>query len=127
MEEHAGQPVFTEEEIASVVYTALARLDVVTGTLAPDSVTRWEDLPEVLQQVQVERIRSVIGVTSVPDMHDRWCKAMADNGWRHGERGDIDCARKVHPRMLPWAELPPAERLKVRLVPMIVLSLWATP
>jgi TrkA-N domain/RyR domain len=44
--------------------------------------------------------------------HDRWCRDLERQGWRHGDTKDP--ARKLHPQLVPWQELSEAERDKDR-------------
>ncbi|HYL40208.1 MAG TPA: RyR domain-containing protein, partial [Candidatus Binatus sp.] len=44
--------------------------------------------------------------------HERWLRRKLKTGWRYGEPRDD--ARKLHPSIRPWAELPEEERDKDR-------------
>ena len=44
--------------------------------------------------------------------HERWCDDLIEEGWQWGEQKDPD--RKLHPLLVPWAEVPEAERHKDR-------------
>jgi hypothetical protein len=45
--------------------------------------------------------------------HDRWCRDLKADGWRHGT-GAKDPERKLHPSLVPWEELSEEERDKDR-------------
>ncbi|HEY45963.1 MAG: hypothetical protein AMJ88_09400 [Anaerolineae bacterium SM23_ 63] len=44
--------------------------------------------------------------------HERWCQELRREGWRYGPTRDD--ARKVHPALVPWTDLPENERDKNR-------------
>jgi hypothetical protein len=46
------------------------------------------------------------------DEHKRWCAHKLADGWRHGPRKDTRA--KTHPWLIPWDDLPEAEREKDR-------------
>lgn len=45
--------------------------------------------------------------------HDRWAKALRDEGWRKTD-GPKDADERRHPLLVPWEELAEAEREKDR-------------
>jgi len=45
--------------------------------------------------------------------HDAWCSMHFAGGWTYG--AELDPANKLHPNLLPWAELPPSTRSKARI------------
>jgi hypothetical protein len=69
------------------------RLEVATGVIAsPFTFAADDDRVERLAELE----------------HDRWCKFLRSECWRRGDRRD-DLAR-IHPALLPWAELDAANR-----------------
>ncbi|HEY42549.1 MAG TPA: hypothetical protein G4O11_01060 [Anaerolineae bacterium] len=44
--------------------------------------------------------------------HERWCQELRREGWRHGS--ERDDARKVHPTLISWTDLPESEKEKNR-------------
>jgi hypothetical protein len=45
--------------------------------------------------------------------HERWCRDLIADGWRHGP-GPKDPERRLHPSLVPWDELSEEERDKDR-------------
>lgn len=52
-------------------------------------------------------------VPSPEASHEAWCKARLSQGWVHGPT--LDREAKVHPNLVPYAELPASQRLKDEL------------
>ena len=54
--------------------------------------------------------------------HRRWCESRRRESWRHGPERDDE--RKLHPSLVPWAELPEEEKEKdrdpVRTLPVML-------
>ena len=78
------------------------------GSVAPD----WEESPGWMH---ADSERGALALLAQPDKtareeHDRWMAAKAAGGWSYGPVRDD--ARKLHPSMVPFGELPPGEQLK---------------
>lgn len=54
--------------------------------------------------------------------HQRWSRQRTDAGWSYGDARDD--ARSLHPSLVPWEQLPPAEqdkdRAAVRAIPVVL-------
>ncbi len=111
----------TAEDIASVIHDANRRLQIIQGD--PEPSAPWDEA----EGYQVRE--SAAGVAEAlrnPDLtpeqsHEAWCDRMRDGGWTYGEVKDP--ARKTHPALLPFAELPAEQQLKDRLFVAIVRAL----
>jgi hypothetical protein len=114
------------------------------------SMVPWDGLPSALRRSNREQAEDIgrklraIGCVLVPRVdeeagedpalgeaeverlavmeHERWCVQQAASGWRYGEQ--LDEARKLHPGLRHWPELPDGMRQRnhdaVREVPMIL-------
>lgn len=51
-------------------------------------------------------------------LHDRWLAGMAAAGWSWGISSDMN--RKTDPRLRPWEELGPTERVRLDMASSIV-------
>jgi voltage-gated potassium channel Kch len=142
------------EQIARAVHRDYRRqADVRDGRdaegklLNPGSLLPWRQLSADLKKANVgqalsfgpklEAVRAVAipESTAVPGFafsdqevedlavqeHERWMSERISQGWRHGERDD---RLKLNPALLPWPELPQAQRVKsreaVRAIPAIL-------
>lgn len=55
--------------------------------------------------------------TGDAERHDSWMAMHHESGWVYGEQ--FDPAKKTHPNLLPWNELPPSTRSKARIFDII--------
>lgn len=105
------------------------------------SIVPWQDLPESLRESNRRFAESVggklgeLGASLVPlagpvpeaalpltgaqlealaeREHERWMRDLEADGWRLAD-GPKDPERRLHPLLIPWSELPEAERQKDR-------------
>jgi hypothetical protein len=52
--------------------------------------------------------------------HENWAQERISQGWRHGPRRDDD--KKLHPCLIPYADLPDSERVYDRRSAMETLK-----
>lgn len=74
----------------------------------------WLDLTDAQRACAVSVAEAVLRGDSLESLHDLWRAAHVDDGWVYGEVGDY--ARKVSPRLLPYADLPPEQSQKVSIL-----------
>lgn len=55
--------------------------------------------------------------TSDSDRHEAWMKMHVESGWVYGDT--FDPAKKTHPNLLPWEQLPATTRSKARIFDVI--------
>ena len=68
-------------------------------------------MPRELQELTEELARNT---------HDVWARQRIADGWRHGERRDD--AKKLHPSLVPYEELPESEKEYDRATAMETLK-----
>jgi hypothetical protein len=115
-------PTWTEELIARAAHECVRAYCEATG--------RWE-LPAWLEAPQWMIDSAVAGVrylASTPlagpeRSHRSWVSSKYDAGWRFGPVRDLEA--RLHPLMLPWEELPPAERAKDEIFVAVVRGMLA--
>lgn len=96
---------------AEFVYDA-ARLAAIAA-LAPVIPVPWAERELEFKLQFLEVIQRQCGPnrkTSPEELHSDWLKAYERMGWRWGEKYDRE--RKLHPDMVPYAELGQLERDK---------------
>lgn len=97
------------EVIAEICHEVNRALEYAsTGTLGPS----WDQADPIIRQSAISGVQSV---RDNPDLtaeeaHELWLHYKQMEGWVHGE---VKCVKtKTHPCMLPYSELPAAERIK---------------
>jgi hypothetical protein len=80
------------------------KLEAVGHAISP--LTDWDAASYTFSPDQVERMARL--------EHERWCQELRENGWTFAP-GRKNPAKKTHPALLPWEELPEEEREKNRL------------
>lgn len=82
----------------------------------------WSDCPEELQKSAVLGVKTCVEQDATPEeLHEAWTVERRRNGWVYGEIKDP--VAKTHPCLVPYAELPPQQRLKDHLFAAIVNAL----
>lgn len=110
--------------IAAVAYTVNV---AYAQSLGDDSLPAWSEAP------QEHRDRILAGVqlhidnpdTTPEQAHVQWLAAMTSQGWTYGEVKDTEA--KKHPCILPFAELPQAQRSKDSIFRAVVHALKDLP
>jgi hypothetical protein len=69
-----------------------------------------------LRRIDAMRECAARSTTDV-ERHDSWVKMHEDSGWVWGP--EFDSAKKVHPNLLPWDELPAAVKSKARIFDIV--------
>jgi len=99
-EQNRGNARDIQNKLASVGYAIIPR--------------RGNENPNELPDDEVEKLAKM--------EHERWMQQKLNEGWRHAE--STDKKRKLHKDLVPWDELPEAEREKdsalVRGIPKII-------
>jgi hypothetical protein len=126
------------ERLAQVIHERYLIDQLAAGeTLGTKALKHWHDLDAGYQAANRQQARDIgrklelIGCTVAPSFapaeplslseaevetlarheHDRWCAERKANGWQLGPRDD---ARKRHPDLLRWDDLPEQARHKDR-------------
>lgn len=82
------------------------------GALGDPSQPAWDDAPEWQRNSAIAGAKAVLeGYAATPeDQHQLWMKLKVNDGWQHGPTKDAEA--KMHPCIVPYAELPPEQRAK---------------
>lgn len=110
--------------IAAVAYAVNV---AYAQSLGDDSLPAWSEAP------QEHRDRILAGVqlhidnpdTTPEQAHVQWLAAMTSQGWTYGEVKDVEA--KKHPCILPFDELPQAQRSKDSIFRAVVHALKDLP
>lgn len=111
----------TPEQIARVCHEANRGYQAAVPTPEIPVASPWDDFPADQQEGVIRGVQSAIEGAEPEELHELWCVDKASNGWVHGPAKDT--VGKTHPCLVPYAELPEAQRIKDRLFMAIVLAL----
>lgn len=81
-------------------------------SIGDDSQVFWEDAPKWQQDSAMNGVRFAFenDFPSPAEMHDNWSKEKIADGWVYGEKKDPEA--KTHHCLVPYDELPEAQRIK---------------
>ena len=106
------------EQIAKIAYAAVAKYMEITEAAA---LPAWEVLSQDYRNGLIEDAAAGRGATSHRDYHEAWRKQQEADGWKFG--AERDEAKKTHPFVCPYDELPDSVRHKAALCDAIRLAL----
>lgn len=91
--------------------------------IGDDSQAAWDDAPEWQRASARAGARHLIEhpETTPEQSHEGWLAHKEAEGWRYGPVKDAE--KKEHPCFLPYAELPPEQRLKDGLFGAVVRAM----
>jgi RyR domain-containing protein len=77
------------------------------------SQPRWEDAPDWQKTSARNGVKGALEGATPEQSHESWLKEKLEAGWKYGSVKDPE--RKVHPCMVPYAELPASQQMKDHL------------
>lgn len=88
-----------------------------------DPAVHWIEAPDDQVASTCDGVRYVLEHPDGGDdaCHENWRRTKAAAGWSYGAVKSVPL--KEHPCMVPFAQLPPAQKLKDRLFRVVVLSM----
>lgn len=100
---------------AAVVTAACARAAHEasrTYCIALDDLSQpsWEDAPEWQRSSAIKGVELALRGATPEESHISWLAEKTRTGWAYGPLKDAEA--KTHPCMVPYADLPPAQRAK---------------
>lgn len=115
--------VLSVEQMAPVIWEAIRQYQAAIG----DPVNPpWDgDVPEAQRQSFIDgAIRGALDGRSAEEQHRNWVDNRTADGWTYGDVKDPDA--KTHPNLVPYHDLPAAQRRKdlisLRLVEALTVS-----
>lgn len=89
-------------------------------TIGDDSQLPWDECPDWQKISAIDGIAfRIANPGATPEsMHTNWIETKLAAGWKHGPVKDPE--KKEHPCMVPYADLPAAQRVKDELFSAIV-------
>lgn len=87
--------------------------------LRDESQVSWETAPAWVRESALAGVRGALGCGATPEQtHEAWCAHKRAEGWVHGPVKDGEA--KTHPCLVPYAELPEAQKRKDGLYLLVV-------
>jgi len=110
----------TTEQIARVCHDANRAYQIAIGQ---EPSLPWDLAPDWQRTSAIAGVETMLAgeTASAEEQHERWLAHKAADGWVYGPTKDA--VAKTHPCMLPYADLPEAERVKDHLFRAVVISL----
>lgn len=111
---------FTPRQVASVAHEAVRQLQRI---LDEQVNFQWESCSPDLQNSAISGVEKILSgeIKRPEDSHESWMRYKASEGWKYGPVKDF--AKKEHPDMVPFDQLPSEQQAKDRLFFAIVLVL----
>lgn len=106
----------TVEQIAHVVHEANRVIQRITKDAAVSPP--WLESPASQRDSAMEGVRKALEGAGPEELHEQWVQWRLERGWKYGRVKD-DWG-KTHPCMVPYADLPPEQRIKDDLFLAIV-------
>ena len=78
--------------------------------IGDNSFTSWEDAPDWQKESLFNGVARAIKGNTPEESHESWLALKEAAGWVYGEVKDP--GRKQHPNMVPYSELPDAQKAK---------------
>ena len=98
----------TEGQIAKVCHEANRAYCAVLGDLNQPT---WEDAPDWQKSSAMNGVIHAMNPDAEPsDSHASWLAEKAADGWKYGPAKDPE--KKEHPCFMPYADLPPEQKIK---------------
>lgn len=107
------------EQIARVCHEANRAWQHVNDE--PDASPEWDRAPDWQRESAVNGVRLALEGATPEELHESWALEKQRDGWVFGERKDA--IAKTHPCLVPYDELPEAQRRKDALFRAIVVAL----
>jgi hypothetical protein len=108
-------------EIAEICHEANRALQRQRGEIVNFA---WENTSQELRNSAIDGVVSALGGRTPEELHMDWVIERESNGWVYGDVKDF--AKKTHPCLLPYDELPEDQRAKDRLFHAVVKALGAS-
>lgn len=115
----------TPEQIARVVHEANRAVQVEQGDPSIPVSPHWDHLDAETRASAVDGVRGVLAGNTPEQSHEGWLQFKIAHGWTLGPVKDE--AKKEHPLLVPYVDLPESQQVKDHLFVAIVTTLGATP
>lgn len=115
----------TAEAIAHVCHEANRAVQIEQNDPTIPVSPLWEDLDPETRESAIDGVQNVMAGASPRQSHENWCRFKREHGWVHGPVKDE--AKKEHPLLVDYDDLPEEQKLKDALFIAIVVALSTAP
>lgn len=110
---------FTVEEIARVSHEACAAYQRMIGQEYPH--LSWLQVTKETRECTIRGVELVFAGKTPAEIHADWVEMRKGQGWQWGHRkSDVN---RTHPNMVPYDQLPEAERYKNEIHAAVIRAL----
>jgi RyR domain len=78
----------------------------------------WSEAEEWDRDSMLAGVRAVLAGATPEELHERWMARRLEEGWKLGPVKDT--AARIHPNLVPYADLPAGQRVKDVLFAAVV-------
>lgn len=111
----------TPEQLYAVAQAAHETNRAYCIAIGDMSQPAWEDAPDWQRSSAVNGVSGVLAGNNPEQSHESWLREKRETGWVYGPVKDP--AKKEHPCMVPYAELPAAQRAKDHVYVAVVRAM----
>jgi len=89
-------------------------------SIGDESQLTWDEAPDWQRKSAFAGVKAIAEdpATTPEQSHEGWLAQKAADGWKYGPVKDPD--KKEHPCFVPYAELPPEQRIKDEMFGAVV-------
>ncbi len=80
------------------------------ATIGDYSHAGWDETPDDIKASCIDGVRNALKGATPQESHENWMKLKKEQGWIYGEKKDH--VAKTHPCLVPYDELPSAQKKK---------------
>jgi hypothetical protein len=78
--------------------------------LMDHSQVPWSEAPENIRASAIDGVTGALEGATPEQSHENWCAFKVQDGWSYGEVKDVE--KKTHPCLVPYGDLPEAQKKK---------------
>ena len=108
----------TAVNLAEVCARAAHEVNSIYNAAIGDKVFAWDEMTDAMRAGVISGAGMALDGRSPAELHDAWCASRVAEGWVYGPAKDL--VAKTHPCLVPYAELPEAQRRKDALFQSVV-------
>lgn len=113
--------LYDVDDVARVCHEANRALQLVHQAPGIPVAAPWDLFPENERRGVRAGVEHARAGATPEELHESWCAQKRADGWTYGPVKDAEA--KTHPCLVPYADLPAAQRVKDALFGAIVATL----
>lgn len=113
----------SNDKIAEACARAAHEANNVYNAAIGDKVFTWDEMTDAMRAGVISGARMALDGKTPADLHAAWSASRVAEGWVYGTTKDL--VAKTHPCLVPYDELPEAQRRKDALFQSVALAMSA--